>query len=68
MKARVKKAKNAAAWDFPHGFFVCLNYSSKKPPTLHHVGRNQSQTGTYLWTLLLPERNSSPGEKSPLNV
>lgn len=50
-------------------FFLCVcAHSSKKPPTLHHVGRNQSQTGTYLWTLLLPEKNSSYIEKSPLNV
>lgn len=68
MKVKGKKTKNVAARDFPHCFFVCLYYSSKKPPTLHHVGRNQSQTGTYLWTLLLPERNSSYSEKSPLNV
>lgn len=60
-KREERKPKNAAAQDFPHCFFV--NYGSKKPPTLHHVGKNQSQTGTYLWTLLLPERNSSYSEK-----
>lgn len=66
MKARGKKTKMWPYSIFLIAFFVCLKYSSKKPPTLHHVGRNQSQTGTYLWTLLLPESNSSSSEKKPI--
>lgn len=45
-----------------------LKSSSKKPPTLHHAESSQSLTSTYLWIMLLPDRNSSYSEKSPLNV
>lgn len=68
VKVRGKKTECVVTWDFPHCFLVCLNYRSKRPPTLHHAERNQSQTGTYFWTLPLPDRNSSCSQKSLLDV
>lgn len=63
-KSKTEESKNQICGCTLISFiFLCLNYSSKKPPTHHHAGRNQSQTGTYLWILLLPERNSCCNEK-----
>lgn len=67
-KSRRKENQKCGHTTFSSMFFLCELYSFTKPPSLHHAGRNQSQTGTYLWTLLLPERNSFYSEKKPLNM